>query len=75
MQNVVWCKAFTYYFFKEDKFIRKDDVTKYLALFILMKNIGGIFDRIRYFIVLEKNISYVYSHKYTKIKIISDDYL
>ena len=32
-----------------------------------------IFERIRYLIMLKSNISDVYSHKYTKIKISSDD--
>ena len=41
--------------------------------FILMKKYEKIFDRIKYLIMLKNNISGVYSHKYTKIKINADE--
>ena len=41
--------------------------------FILIKKYKKIYDRIRYLIMLKSNISSVYSNKYAKIKINSDD--
>ena len=60
-------------FVKEDKFIRKDDRSEYLGLFHSNEKHGWSFDGIRYFIMLKRNISDVCFHKYTKIKIDSDD--
>ena len=52
--------------------IRKYDKNRYLALFHSNKKYDRTFDRIRYLIALKSNISDVYSHSYTKIKINSD---
>ena len=38
-----------------------------------MKKYGTVFDKIRYLIMWKRNISDVYSHKYTQIKINSDN--
>ena len=54
--------------------MEKDERTKYLALFH-SETFERIFNRIRYVNVLKSNISYVYSHKYLKIKINSDNNL
>ena len=56
-----------------DEYIRKYDSTKYVALFYSDEKYEKVFDRIRYLIMLKRNISDVYSHKYTKIKMNSDD--
>ena len=47
--------------------------TNYLASLYSDEKYERTFDRIRYFITLKRNISDVYSHKYRKRKIYSDD--
>ena len=47
--------------------------TKYLALFHSDEKSDEIFITVRYFIMLNSNISDAYSHKRSKIKINSDD--
>ena len=61
-----------YFFDKVDEYSRKYDRTKYLALYPYQKY-KRIVDRIRYCFMLKSNISDVYSHKYMKIEINSDD--
>ena len=56
-----------------DGYIRKYDKTKYLSLFHSGEKYEIICVRIRYLIMLKSIIPEVYSHKYTKIKINSDD--
>ena len=56
-----------------DKCITKYDWTKYLELFQCDGKDNRTFGRIRHLIILKRNISDVYSHNYTKIKINSDD--
>ena len=56
-------------------YIRKYNRTIYLGLFHSDEKYERIFDRTIYLIILKRNISGVYSHKYTKIKVNSDDYL
>ena len=60
-------------FHRVDGFIKKDDKTKYLALFHSNEIYERIFDIIRYLIFIKSNITDVYFHKYMKIKINSDD--
>lgn len=47
-------------------------ITKYIALFYSDGKFEKVFDKIRYNIMLKRNISDVFSHKYMEIKIISD---
>ena len=56
-----------------DGYVRNNDRTKYLELFLSNQKFERMFDRIRYLIMLISDISYVYPHKYMKIKIESDD--
>ena len=49
--------------------------TNYLPSLYSDEKYERTFDRIRYFITLKRNISDVYSHKYRKRKIYSDDHL
>ena len=58
---------------KVDRYIRKKSGANYLALFHPDKKYERVFNRIRYLIMLKSNISDNYSHKYSKIKIDSDD--
>ena len=60
------------FWYKVGGCIRKCNKTKYLALFPHGEKYERMFDRIKYF-MLKSNISYVYSHKYMKIKIDSGD--
>ena len=60
-------------FNKADGYIRKDDKTKYLALFYSNEKCEKNFDRFRYLILLKSNILDIYSHKCKKIKINSDN--
>ena len=60
-------------FLKVDRCFRKYDKARYPALFHSNKKYNRSFDRIRYLLVLKSNTSDVYSNKYTKIKINSDD--
>ena len=61
-------------FDKADWYIKKYDETKYLVFFFYFnEKCKIIFYRIRYFIALVSNVSDVYSHKYTKIKVNSDN--
>ena len=60
-------------FDKVDWYIKKYDETKYLVSFYFNEKYKTIFYRIRYFIALVSNVSDVYSHKYTKIKVNSDN--
>ena len=55
-------------FDKIDGFIRIYDGTRYLTLFGSEKY-GVIHDRIRYLISLKSDITYIFSHYFTKIKI------
>ena len=68
-ENILTCDVA----YKLEGYIKKCDIIKYLALFHSDEQYGRIFDRIRYLITLKRNISDVYSHKYTKIKISADD--
>ena len=60
-------------FDKIDEYIRIYDETKYLAFFRSVEKYDRIFNTIRYLIMLQSNISNFYSHKYTNIKINSDN--
>ena len=60
-------------FDKVDGYIRKHDGIKFLVLIHSNEKYERMFDRIRYLIMLKSSFSDVYSHKYTKIKINSDD--
>ena len=62
-------------FGKADGYIRKYDKTRYLAFFHSDEKCVRIFDRIRYLIMLKSNISEIYTHKYTKFEIKSNDVL
>ena len=58
-----------------NRYIRKYDGPKYLALFRSDEKHDRIFDRIRYLIMLKSNVSDVYFQKCTKTKINLDDNL
>ena len=60
-------------FDKLDRYIRKYDSAKFLALLHSDGKDEIIFDRIQYLFVLKNNNAGVYSHKYMKIKLNSDD--
>ena len=61
-------------FHKVGGYIRKYDSTKHLEVTNSDYKNERIFDRIRYVIMLNSNISETYSHKYTKTKInLNDD--
>ena len=62
-------------FDKVDGYIRKYDKSRYLALLYSNEKNERIFDRIIYLIMLKSIISDVYSHRYTKTNINSDDNL
>ena len=62
-----------HYFDKVDGYTRRYDSSKYLSLLDSNEKYERNFDRIRYLMTLKTNISDVYSHKYTKIKINLDD--
>ena len=66
-------KPLSLIFDKINGYIRKYDGTKYVGFFYSGKTFKRIFYRIRYLIMFKSNISNVYSHKYTKIKINSND--
>ena len=53
-------------------FIRIDDETRYLGLFDCEKY-DAIYDRIRYLISLKSDITYIFSHYFTKVKADSYD--
>ena len=59
-------------FDKASGYIRQYDKTRYLALLHSDEKYKKKFDRIRY-LMLKSNISDIYSHKYMKIKINSDN--
>ena len=61
-------------FYKMDGFIIDYDGTKHSTL-LGSKKYNYVFNRIKFFIRLKSNISYVVSHNYGKIKIDSDDNL
>ena len=61
-------------FHKIDGFIWDYDETKYLVL-LAEEKMWYIYDSSRYPIVLEGSVAYVFSHKYAKISINSDDNL
>ena len=54
-------------FNKTDKYVRKYDGTKYLALFHSDEKYERAFDRMRYLIMLNSNILDACPHKYSKI--------
>ena len=56
-------------FDKVDGYIRKYDSTKYIELFYSDEKHERMFDRISYLIMLARNISEVYSFRFTIIKI------
>ena len=60
---------------KAIRYIKKNNGTKFLALFHSDEKYEKILDKGGDFIMLKINISDVYSHKYTKVKINFDDYL
>ena len=60
-------------FDKADACITKHDGTKYPALFYSDEKFDRIFNRIKHLIMMKRNNSDIYSHKYTKIKTSSDD--
>ena len=64
---------FVLFFDKVDGYIRKYYRTKYLGSFHPDEKYERIFHMIGYVIMLKCNISDVYSYKYMKIKIDSDD--
>ena len=53
---------------KVDRFIRVYDGTRYLVLFGLEKY-DAIYNRIKYLISLKNDITYVFPHNYTNIRI------
>ena len=68
IQNSLWCKASLHIiFYKINRSIKKYERTSYLALFYSDEKCECSFDRIRYLIMLKRNISDVYS-QYIKIK-------
>ena len=58
---------------KVDEYMGKYNSFKYLALPYSNGKHEQTIDSIRYFVMLKINIADVYSHKYTKAKIKSDD--
>lgn len=68
-------KALRIIFDKIDGYIKKYDKNKYLALFHSNETYERMLNKIRCFIMLKSNRSYVCSYKYMKIKIEWDDTL
>ena len=67
-------KSLRIMFYKMDGFIIDYDGTKHSTL-LGSKKYNYVFNRIKFFIRLKSNISYVVSHNYGKIIIDSDDNL
>ena len=61
-------------FDKIDEFIRIYDGIRYLTLFCSEKY-DAVYDKIRYLISLKSGITYIFSHYFAKIKVVSYDYL
>ena len=72
-KNLYDAKSLRIIFEKVDGYVRKYDTTKFLGLFHSNEKYETIFEKIRYLVLLKKNVSDVYPHKYLKIKIDSDD--
>ena len=70
----VGVKPFCIRFDKIDGFFRVYDETRYLVLFGPEEH-NAIYNRIRYLISQESDVTYIFSHKYVRIKIYSYDFL
>ena len=71
-KTLIGAKSLCIRFDKVNGFIRVYDRTRYLELFGLEKY-NDIYDRIGYLLGLKSDIAYVFSYKFGKIKIDSND--
>ena len=71
-KTLIGAKSLCIRFDKVNGFIRVYDRTRYLELFGLEKY-NDIYDRIGYLLGLKSDITYVFSYKFGKIKIDSND--
>ena len=71
-KTLIGTKPLCILFDKVDRSIRDYDGTKYLVLFGLEKY-NAIYGRIRYLVGLKRGITHVFSCKYAKIKVDSDN--
>ena len=73
LQIFDWYKPLRIIFNKVDGIIKYYDGTKYLIALFSFQKYNAIFNRMRYFLSLESDISYVVFYDYEKAKIYSDD--
>ena len=71
-KTLIGTKPLCILFDKVDRSIRDYDGTKYLVLFDLEKY-NAIYGRIRHLVGLKRGITHVFSYKYAKIKVDSDN--